>query len=192
MNIIDFVKNPQPDLWQRFITDMTNADDHLKENYLNIDFNEFLTFPCVLDSEKIICFSGLQYNENKWGAGIARCSSRMWVHPDHRIQSVSKFGGGAKFLNTTYCLPLQLELAHSLGINTLFISRENNPRAFGQYINLVKINCGVKFNIEASRYNVCGQQHSPSDSCNQFVAVYNRDLDARCTWIKNMTRHLIY
>ena len=192
MNIIDFVKNPQPNLWQRFLNDLARTDDHLKENYLNIDFGEFLTFPCFLDSEKIVCFSGLQYNENKWGQGVARCSSRMWIHPDYRIQGASKFAGGPKFLNTTYCLPMQLELAETTGINTLFISRESNPRAFGQYINLVKINCGIEFNIEPMRYNVCGHQHSPMDSCNQFVAVYHRDLDAKRLWIKNMSQHVVY
>lgn len=187
MNLIDFVKNPQWDLWNNFVANISATDDHLKENYLNIDFGEFLTFPCVLDSEKIICFSGLQYNEKKWGKGIARCSSRMWVHPEYRIEGLSKFSGGNKFLNTTYCLPIQFACANSLGIDTLFISRESNPLAFKQYLKLVKINCDVEFKLEANRYNVCGYQHRPSPSCQQYVATYCRDLDARSRWIKNMT-----
>lgn len=187
MNLIDFVKNPQWDLWRNFINDISTTNDHLKDNYLNIDFNEFLSFPCVLDSEKIICFSGLQYNEKKWGPGIARCSSRMWIHPEYRIQGISKFEGGSKFLNTTYCLPLQFECAKKLGIDTLFISRESNPLAFKKYLGLVKINCGMDFVLQERKYNVCGHGHDLQATCQQYVAVHCLDADAKSTWIKNMT-----
>lgn len=191
MNIIDFVKNPQWDLWQDFIANISATDDNLKENYLHIDFGEFLSFPCVLDSEKIICFSGLQYNEKKWGKGIARASSRMWIHPEYRIQGISKFEGGNKFLNTTYCLPIQFDCARALGINTMFISRESNPLAFERYINLVKINCNMDFTLHKHMYNVCGQEHKLTPSCHQYVAVYSADLDAQALWIKNMRPNMI-
>ena len=191
MNLIDFVKNPQPDLWQDFVANISATDDHLKDNYLNIDFGEFISFPCLLDSEKIICFSGLQYNERKWGPGVARCSSRMWIHPEYRIEGISKFEGGTKFLNTSFCLPVQFERAAELGIDTLFISRESNPLAFKKYLNLVKINCGRDFILEKNRYNVCGYEHKTTASCQQFVAVHCKDTDAQARWIKNMRPHMI-
>ena len=179
-------------MWKNFIDHVSAMDDHLKENYLNIDFGEFLSFPCLVDHEKIICFSGLQYNEKKWGRGVARCSSRMWVHPEYRIEGISKFEGGTKFLNTSYCLPQQFECAKELGIDTLFISRESNPLAFKKYINLVKINCGVEFEVLDKRYNVCGPSRVIKPTCQQYVAVHCADLDAKVRWIKNMTApHMI-
>ena len=60
----------------------------------------------------------------------------MWIHPDYRIKGISKFTGGPKFLNSTYCLPLQIKKAKEVGLNSVFISRENNLIGFRQYIDL--------------------------------------------------------
>lgn len=191
MQVIDLISNPQPDLWLQTIDFISNGEDRLKENYTNINFTEFLSFPALVENNRIICFSGLQYNEKKWGTSIARCSSRMWIHPDYRIKNIGKFTGGAKFLNSTYCLPVQLEKAKELKLDCAFISRDRNLLGFTQYIDLIKINCDLNFNIKPNRYNVCGQTHDDCEGCQQYVAVHHLTSDGNQIWIRNMTKHLI-
>jgi len=175
-------------LWADCLTVIADSEDPLKENYTTINFEEFISFPCVVDSDRIVCFSGLQYNERKWGRGIARASSRMWIDPAYRHQGITKFTGGSKFLNTTYCLPLQFAELAANNINSVFISRESNVRAFKEYLKLIKINCGMEFELEPNLYNVCGPQSVIPVSCQQFVAVHHRNKSAS-TWTANMIKY---
>jgi hypothetical protein len=187
MQVIDLLSDDSAGLWEQTVDYIRQSNDTLKENYINIDFREFLSFPVLVSDNKIICFSGLQYNEQRWGVGVGRFSSRMWIHPDHRIQSMSKFSGGAKFLNSMYCLPVQMKKARERGLDTIFISREHNPVGFGQYVDLLKINCDLDFKIKPNRYNVCGEDAV----CVQYVAVHHLTDIGKETWIKNMTKYLI-
>ncbi len=191
MQVIDLILDPQDRLWKDTIEYIMNTDDHLKSNYINIKFDEFLSFPAVIENDKIICFSGLHYNERRWGKNLARFSSRMWVHPDYRIKGISKFTGGPKFLNSTYCLPLQIQKAKEVGLDTVFISRESNLIGFSQYIDLIKINCNLEFEIKPNRYNVCGRTYDEQEGCVQYVAVHHLTDNGNETWVRNMTKHLI-
>lgn len=191
MQVIDLIVNPQDHLWKETIDYIVTTDDLLKENYININFEEFLSFPVVVENNKIICFSGLHYNEQRWGKGIARFSSRMWIHPDYRIKGMAKFTGGTKFLNSTYCLPVQYKKAKEFGLDTIFISREHNRIGFEQYIDLIKINCDLEFKIKPNRYNVCGGLYPDNEGCLQHVAVHHITPLAQETWIKTMTKYLV-
>jgi hypothetical protein len=83
---------------------------------------------------------------------------------------MTKFTGGAKFLNTTYCLPLQLAVAKRIGLDSVFISREENLRGFQEYLKLIKINCNEEFTIWKNKFNVCGTQNPVPESCKQWIA----------------------
>lgn len=191
MQVIDLIVDPQDQLWKDTVDYISGTDDVLKNNYINIKFNEFLSFPVVIENNKIICFSGLHYNERRWGERLARFSSRMWIHPDYRIKSISKFSGGPKFLNSTYCLPLQIKKAKEVGLDSIFISREHNLLGFKQYIDLIKINCDLEFEIKPNRYNVCGRTYDDQEGCVQYVAVHHLTDSGKETWVRNMTKHLI-
>lgn len=191
MQVIDLITDPRPELWSNVINYIKNINDVLKENYLNINFDEFLSFPAVVDNGQIICFSGLHYNEQRWGKGIARFSSRMWIHPDYRIKGMAKFTGGARFLNSTYCLPIQYKKAKEFGLDTIFISREHNRIGFEQYIELIQINCNLEFKIKPNRYNVCGGYFPENEGCTQYVAVHHLNDRGQETWIKTMTKYLV-
>ena len=191
LQVIDLITDPRPELWSHVINYIKNINDSLKDNYLNINFDEFLSFPAVIENGQIICFSGLHYNERRWGKGIARFSSRMWIHPDYRVKGIGKFLGGPKFLNTTHCLPLQYKKAKEAGLDTIFISREHNRVGFEQYIDLIKINCDLEFNIKPNRYNVCGGYFPESEGCVQHVAVHHLTGLGQETWIKTMTKYLV-
>lgn len=188
MDVIDLIETPDEHLWKQTVDAIEKNNEPLKENYLNIDFSQFLSFPCVVQSGNIICFSGLQYDESKWGSGIARCSSRMWVHPEYRFTGLTKFSGGRKFLNSSYCLPVQFEKARKVGLDTLFISREKNLEGFKKYTELIHINCGVKFDLKPNRYWVCGP--AKGDGCLQYVAVADLTTSSKEIWLKNMFRYL--
>ena len=188
MQVIDLIENPNPELWSDAVKEIEKGNEYLRENYLNIDFSQFLSFPCVVADGKIVCFSGLQYDEKKWGQKLARCSSRMWVHPDYRVQSLTKFSGGSKFLNSTYCLPVQFQKANELGLDALFISREKNLSGFKKYLNLITINCQVGFELKPQRYWVCGS--STDIRCCQHVAVTNLTNRGKEVWLSNMTKYI--
>jgi hypothetical protein len=174
------------DLWYEYQSEMMESDDPLIENYLYLNPKLFACFSTVIEENRIVCFSALQIN--KWGDKLARCSTRMWIHPDHRLPGMSKFSGGDRFLNTTYCLPLQIAEAKKLGIECLFISRENNRVGFQEYINLIKINCGYDFFLEEQQYNVCGSEDPIPDSCKQFVAVCPLTKNGYNAWKENMDK----
>lgn len=189
LKTLDLITNPDAELWNRCLDVIYKGTDPLRENYLNIDFNDYLSFPVVVNNDRIVCFSGLQYSEKKWGRGIARASSRMWIHPAYRHSGITKFVGGTKFLNTTYCLPIQFAVALNSNIDAMFISRESNLLAFQQYLKLVKINCNYIFNLLPNFYNVCGPQAAVPESCRQYVALHYLTKQAPATWAKSMNQY---
>jgi hypothetical protein len=191
LQVIDLIVDPHDRLWKDTIDYINGTEDQLKSNYINIKFDEFLSFPVVVDDGQIICFSGLHYNERRWGTGLARFSSRMWIHPAYRIKGIGKFIGGPKFLNSTYCLPVQIKKAKEAGLDSVFISREHNLIGFTQYIDLIKINCNLDFDIKPNRYNVCGYTFDEQEGCVQYVAVHHLTDSGHETWIRNMTKHVV-
>ena len=184
INIVDLTATDQyQDQWTEFLVQLCLSSDLLIDNYLDLNPKDFLSFPAVIKNNKIICFSGLQINEDDWGKGIARCSAKLWIHPDYRQKGLSKFTGGDRFLNTFYCLPEQIKKAQDQKIKCLFISREHNLEGFKAYLNLIKINCGYEFQLLESKYNVCGYI---AESCNQYVAVLPLTEDGENQWRTNM------
>jgi len=179
------------DKWQRVLDYIEKSHDELKDNYLNLDLDSFLSFQAVVKDDEIICFSGLQASEEKWSPLILRCSSRMWVHPDYRQPGLKKFTQGNKFLNSYYLIPKQLKLAKDLGYRCVFMSREKNSRAFAEWTNLVNRNTGSNFLVLPNRYNVCGHQHTDTESCKQLISLDHSNSDSVDIWNTYMAKHLI-
>jgi hypothetical protein len=187
--IIDFATSFDQELWNQYQQYLNTTDDRLKDNYVGLDPRDFSCFPVVVIDNQIVCFSALQLNKAKWGDGIGRVSTRLWIHPDYRHNG--KFTGGDKFLNTTYCLPLQLAKAKLLGLDCVFISREHTPTAFEHYLDLIKINCNIMFNLERERYNVCGPQEIVPESCKQWVAVHCFNNTGVDRWTTQMRQYVL-
>ena len=180
--VVDLATNNQySHLWNSVQETIASSNDLLKSNYRELDPKSFASLPVVIIDNKIVCFSGLQTNQTRWGPGIGRCSARMWIHPEYRFKHVTRFTGGDRFLNTTYSLPLQIAVAKIQNLNCLFISRETNLVGFKEYLKLIKINCGVDFTLEPVQYNVCGPQKVVPESCRQYVAILHlSDSGPRC------------
>jgi len=178
-------------LWDNVQETISSGNDPLKSNYIDLDPKSFVSFPVVIKNNKIICFSGLQISEERWGHGIGRCSARMWVDPEYRFKNLVRFSGGNRFLNTTYILPLQIEVAKQHKFSTIFISRENNLLGFKEYLKLIKINCYVDFILESVRYNICGPKSFLPDSCKQHVAVLHLTDTGSTLWQHQMNKYRI-
>jgi len=191
MIVIDLATQFDEKLWTQFQEYIVTSDDSLNDNYIGLDPTEFLSFPAVVVDDKIICFSGLQINNDRWGHGIGRCSARMWIHPDHRFKGMIKFTGGPKFLNTTHCLPIQLAVAKQHNLDYVFISREHNLRGFEQYLELIKINCETLFILDKRKYNVCGAQDPVPESCKQWVAVHDLKNNGFDLWSLYMRKYVL-
>jgi hypothetical protein len=156
-------------LWYNVQQQIQESSDLLKENYLNLNPADFLSFPAVIKDNKIICVSGLQSDVDKWGQGVARCSARMWIDPKYRFTGGTRFTAGPKFLNSYYCLPIQIQVAKKLGYDCLFISRSENPKAFREYGHLVNANTNSRFKMLDGMYNVCGNLDLVPVSCRQYI-----------------------
>lgn len=174
-------------LWYSTLEKIAKGDDDLKSNYQNLHPEMFASLVVVIKDERILCFSGLQINSDRWGENIGRINSRMWIDPDYRFSGMVKFSGGNRFLNSYYCLPLQLREAERRNLKCLFISRENNPQGLAEYFKLIKINCNVDFELLPDRYNVCGHLDPIPESCKQFVGIYGD----KSIWDLNMSRHTL-
>jgi len=183
--IIDFATHYDKLLWEQYQTYLLTTKDELKHNYIGLNPRDFECFPVVIKDDKIVCFSALQVSADRWGSGIGRVSTRMWIHPEYR-HGLTKFAGGDKYLNTTFCLPLQLAKARMLGLDCVFISREHNFLGFQKYLELIKINCSTEFLMEPNKYNVCGSLDPIPESCKQWVAVQHLTDTGSSVWTKQM------
>jgi hypothetical protein len=168
------------DLWYESVDYICETAGDLKDNYSNLDPIEFECFTAVVEDNTILCFSALQLSQDNWGSQIGRCSTRMWVHPKYRLPGMKKFVGGDKFLNTTHCLPIQIEQAKSLGLDCIFVSREDNPMGFSEYVNLIKINTGTEFTMLSEKYNLFGVE--------QYVAISMLTTNGLTEWNKSMEK----
>lgn len=184
MQVIDLSKQFEYlDLWYESIDYICKTAGDLRDNYSNLDPIEFECFTAVVEDNTILCFSALQTSPDNWGTQIGRCSTRMWIHPDYRLTGMKKFVGGDKFLNTTHCLPIQIEKARSMGLDCIFVSREDNPLGFNEYVNLIKVNTGAEFIMLPEKYNVFGVE--------QYVAVSMITSDGSTAWNKFMEQFKI-
>lgn len=189
MKIIDFCKNYDDTLWQNTLGIIKNSNDDLKNNYLTLNPDDFICWPVLVDDGKIVCFSGLQMNINRWGSHYARVNSRFYISPDHRHKSPGKLSNSKTFLNTRYLLPLQIIKAKELGLSGVFMTREGEHRhAFELYANLASRNTGCIFELLCDRYNVCGCIDPVPESCKQLVALHCFDHSQRI-WFRDMEQH---
>ena len=187
VKIVDFATSFNEVLWNQFQNYLVTTTDDLKYNYIDIDPQNFVSFPVVIVDNTIICFSALQVNTDWWGEGIGRISSRMWIHPNYRHSG--KFNGGSKFLNTTYCLPLQLAKATLIGLDCVFISRADNLKGFEEYLKLIKINCGTDFILKSNKYALNGPCYvEDPESMKQWVMLHCLTDNGQQRWDQQMKK----
>lgn len=176
MELIDLTENEKfLDLFKYTLSVIEKSNDPLKENYVKINLDEFLSFPILIKNNEIICFSGAQIRHNIWGKHIARISTRFWKHPKFRIKSFHKLNNVENTLNIKYCIPMQIEKLKKHNIECFFISRESKKTgkvmyAFSEYIELINKEYNQNLKILPNRYNVCGL-HSVNEKCKQFVSL---------------------
>jgi len=192
ITVVDLsINDDYDDLWKNVIKKVSIGSDKLKENYINLNPKDFPCFTAVIENNEIVCFSALQLSLKKWGRDIGRCSTRMWIAPEKRFNGMTKFSSGPKFLNSYYCLPLQIKKSKDLGIKCLFMSREENPKAFKKWAQLVNNNCGTNFVCLEGRYNVCGNLNPVPESCKQYISLDISDDESLSIWKDNMEKFFI-
>jgi hypothetical protein len=189
MKVIDFCQDFDQTLWNDVLEKIRISNDPLKKNYLNLTPGDFVCLPVLIENKKIICFSGLQINESKWGKEIGRINARMWIEPSHRHLSLGKMKNSDKFFNTKYLLPLQIQKAKEIGLDTLFISREGSYRNFMEkYCDLIFSNTGHRFKLLDRCYNVCGDIPIIPESCKQLIAWFSFSNNYEI-WDRHMGKH---
>lgn len=186
MKVVDLAEEFETysNLWNDTLSLIAQSNDRLKNNYLDIDPRKYISFTALIENNKIVCFSALESNPEKWGDKIVRCSSRMWIHPNYRFVGAVKFTRGSKFLNSYYCLPVQLKIAESLGYECVFMSRDKNKRAFESWNQLVNNNCGSDFKLTDKKYDLGGGSV-------QLVSIDHSNAEAVGRWNKNMKDFII-
>lgn len=175
------------ELFYNALESIAKSSDPLKSNYVNLNPKEYFSFPAVIREGKIACFSGGITLPSRWGNGIARVSTRLWIDYQYRFSGLVKFRGGDQFMNTTYCLPIQIQKARELGLKCIFISREGKHNiGFQEYLKLIKVNCNLDFKLLPQKYNTCGSIDPIPESCKQFVAILPLTDDGETVWNQEM------
>lgn len=179
-------------LFQEALDKIAASNDPLKNNYIGINPKEYITFPAVIKDGKIACFSGAISLPDRWGNNVARISTRLWIDYQYRFVGLVKFRGGDQFMNTTYCLPIQIQKARDNGFKCVFISREGKKSVgFQEYINLIKTNCNLEFKLLNNKYNTCGSIEPLPESCKQFIAIHALTPDGEDVWNQQMGSRVV-
>ena len=190
IKIVDLATSFDKELWDQFQNYVLTTTDDLKYNYIDLDPRDFESFPTVIINNTIICFSALQVNSDWWGDGIGRVSTRMWIHPEYR--HTGKFTSGPKFLNTTYCLPIQLAKAKLIGLDCVFISRGSNLLGFEEYLKLIKTNSKADFVMETKKYAINGPCFvDDPESMKQWVMLHYLTTNGKECWDRNMKNYAL-
>lgn len=149
--------------------------DLLYENYANLNINDFICLTAVIEGDEIIALSGIQYMPDRWGEHTVRMSTRFWMHPKYRINSLSKFDPDMRFyFNSQLMIPHQLNFLKKIPIKFAIITREGNyRRSFEKFIKLVNHHNNTNFSILDGLYNVCQPMETVPHSCQQIIAVHS-------------------
>lgn len=191
MNIVDFCTDYDSNIWKSIVKIIDAHNDKLKNNYLTLSPLDFICWPVLIKNKEVICFSGLQQNQERWGDKFARVNSRFFINPKYRHVWPGKLEQSEKFLNTKYLLPIQINKAKELGFRGVFMSREgNHKKVFELYADLSFRNTGYEFTILNNQYNVCGCLDSIPKSCKQWIAVHCFDRNIEL-WNDEMNQHVI-
>lgn len=170
LKIIDFKANPEKlQTCLEWIKYHCEADP-LWGNYLRIDTAQYLQFVGFEFKDTVVCFGGIEYHPDKWGAQIVRTLSKFWIHPEYRTRSLTKWRDDA-IKYSPLVLAEQLKFLESRpDITCAMITREGDYlRSFREIVRLANTVSEQVFEIMPGKYNICGD--SQSDSCYQFVAV---------------------
>jgi hypothetical protein len=191
MKVQDFCKDFDEKLWNNTLDIIISNNDELKNNYLTLSPNDFISWPVLIEDNEIVCFSGLQKNKERWGTKFARVNSRFYISPKYRHVWPGRMENSERFLNTRHLLPIQISTAKELGFEGVFMSREgDHKKVFELYVDLASRNTGHEFTVLEHRFNVCGNLDPIPESCKQWIAVhcFNGGVDL---WYKGMEEYVI-
>jgi len=188
--ILDLKQHPKYMLeFQRVLQLIEKSNDALKENYRNLNPHNFERFTTLIKDGKIMAFSALQIDEQKWFPETGRAITRAWK--DDSLRVIGKFSDGDESVFRNYNIPDQLEHAKKIGLKTIFISRESKPRAFQNWLDGVNSVNNTNFEILPIQYNVCGNICPVPESCVQWIAIHEIIPGGKEHWIKSMSEFCI-
>lgn len=178
--IIDLVVDADAELllikFKSFIKEYCSQDP-LYDNYANLDLNDFICLTAVIEDDNIVALSGVQSKPDRWGPNTVRISTRFWMHPNYRINALSKYNPEQRFyFNSQLMIPYQLTYLKTLGVKFAIITREGNyRRSFTKFIKLVNHHNGTNFTVLDGTFNVCNHMPIVPESCQQMIAVHSFD-----------------
>ena len=199
MKIVDIISQPEHfHYFDECREAIANANDPLIENYINIDFSEYLEFNLLVDDDdEVISFCGMQ-SKPVFGFNCARIATRTWVNPKYRVKSLlsknfqNEINRG--FHNTRYLLTHQIEQCKKRGLDFCFMSRQYLHKPGGVKLFLsVYDHLGIEYVTDLSQaFSVCGGRPPyDNDGCWQFIVGYPTKFDKETTWkmINNQFSH---
>lgn len=166
------------------------SQDPLYNNYANLDLTDFICLTAVINNNHIVALSGVQSKPDRWGTNTVRISTRFWMHPDYRINGLSKYDPGQRFyFNSQLMIPYQLNYLKTLGIKFAIITREGNyRRSFTKFIELVNYHNATNFTVLNGIFNVCNHMTLIPESCQQMIAVHAFDNTSFDTELENLNK----
>lgn len=180
------------DNFKKFV-EQNCAQDPLYDNYINITIDDFICLTAVIEDGEIVALSGAQYKPERWGQELVRMSTRFWMHPKYRINSLSKFQPKLRFyFNSQLMIPYQLKFLKTQPYKFAMITREGHyQKSFQKFLDLVNFHNSTSFNLLPGRFNVCKPMNHVPESCQQLVAVhslYNHDFKEELEKLQNQNQ----
>lgn len=201
IEVYDLIENTNygNQYFQQAKQEIIQSQFKLKDNYLNIDLNEFFSFIVVAFEKKFVGFSGLQKRQES--SQIARANTRLYISEHFRAEGLAKPSAHRldlpielQYPSAFIFLPQQLKVARQNKISSVFISRQypNKKKSFQLVFD--KMNSFLapedKFQFLDKIYNTC---HSPENiSCWQMIMLNCLNNDFSLFDFKNLFLNINY
>lgn len=194
MQIVDIISQPEHfHYFEKCKDSIIAANDPLVDNYINIDFSEYLEFNLLVDNDEVVSFCGMQ-TKNIFGLNCARIATRTWVNPKYRVKTLlsknfqNEMNRG--FHNTRYLVTHQIAQSKKRNLDFCFMSRQylNKPGGVKLFLSVYD-HLGIDYVTDLqTAFDVCGGRPPyTNEGCWQFIVGYPTKFDKETTWqmIKN-------
>jgi len=154
-DVLTFEPNDRIDIVKK-LKKINFDNEVLKNNYINIDWNEFDAITVLLKDEVILGFSSIWHRDKYYNKGEVRILNRYWEHPDLRMpgQEIAR-------PHLISSITHQLKYAKDLGYNKAFISRERNYRFMKKLMEEIQTKTNTVWSLPEQKICVC-DTNSPS------------------------------
>lgn len=162
--VVSFYPNERPDLLEQLDNLKFNHNDNLKDNYENLNWNDYEVISVYENDNIVQGFSVAWHRPQYYKQGEVRILSKYWKSSALRAQFTKTELSMSHLIDM---IEHQLILCKNLGFTEAFISREKSPRYFRALIKSIEEKTKTNWHLYNDKQCVCMHRAS---SCWQYKA----------------------